>query len=51
MRISLPELSGLMGLDEAERAAVQYVGLLACVGCFADAHEQVRPLQQGCPGL
>jgi len=36
------KLSDLLGLDEGERAAVYYVGLLACVGCFADAHEQAR---------
>src|SRR6516162_890100 len=35
-------LSAALGLDEAERARVYYVGLLACVGCFADAHEQAR---------
>jgi hypothetical protein len=28
------------GLDEAERAVVYYVGLLAWVGCHADAYEQ-----------
>jgi HD-GYP domain-containing protein (c-di-GMP phosphodiesterase class II) len=31
-----------MGLDESERVVVYYVGLLACVGCYADAHEQAR---------
>jgi len=35
-------LSERLGLEEDERAAVYYVGLLACVGCFADAHEQAR---------
>src|ERR1700704_2063208 len=35
-------LSDTLGLDEAEHAVVYYVGLLACVGCFADAHEQAR---------
>jgi HD-GYP domain-containing protein (c-di-GMP phosphodiesterase class II) len=35
-------LSVALGLDESERARVYYVGLLACVGCFADAHEQAR---------
>jgi hypothetical protein len=35
-------LSATLGLDDAERASVYYVGLLACVGCFADAHEQAR---------
>ena len=36
------KLSELLGLDDDERAAVYYVGLLACVGCYADAHEQAR---------
>jgi HD-GYP domain-containing protein (c-di-GMP phosphodiesterase class II) len=31
-----------LGLDASERAVVYYVGLLACVGCYADAHEQAR---------
>jgi HD-GYP domain-containing protein (c-di-GMP phosphodiesterase class II) len=31
-----------LGLDESERAVVYWVGLLACVGCLADAHEQAR---------
>ena len=31
-----------LGLGEQERANVYYVSLLACVGCFADAHEQAR---------
>jgi hypothetical protein len=35
-------LSESLGLAESERAVVYYVGLLACVGCFADAHEQAR---------
>src|SRR5919198_2863540 len=35
-------LSERLGLDESERAVVYYVGLLACVGCYADAHEQAR---------
>ena len=35
-------LAATLGLDEAERSRVYYVGLLACVGCFADAHEQAR---------
>jgi HD-GYP domain-containing protein (c-di-GMP phosphodiesterase class II) len=35
-------LGARMGLNEEERAVVYYVGLLACVGCFADAHEQAR---------
>ncbi|HET6908960.1 MAG TPA: HD domain-containing phosphohydrolase [Mycobacteriales bacterium] len=35
-------LGEMLGLDEAQRAEVYYVGLLACVGCFADAHEQAR---------
>ena len=35
-------LSERLGLNAAERAVVYYVGLLACVGCFADAHEQAR---------
>jgi HD-GYP domain-containing protein (c-di-GMP phosphodiesterase class II) len=35
-------LSERLGLDESERVAVYYVGLLACVGCYADAHEQAR---------
>lgn len=35
-------LSDMLGLGEYERAVVYYVGLLACVGCFADAHEQAR---------
>jgi HD-GYP domain-containing protein (c-di-GMP phosphodiesterase class II) len=35
-------LSEQLGLDESERAVVYYVGLLACVGCYADAHEQAR---------
>lgn len=35
-------LSEMLGLSESERAVVYYVGLLACVGCFADAHEQAR---------
>jgi HD-GYP domain-containing protein (c-di-GMP phosphodiesterase class II) len=29
-------------LDASQRAVVYYVGLLACVGCSADAHEQAR---------
>src|ERR687887_2713080 len=35
-------LSESLGLKESERAVVYYVALLACVGCFADAHEQAR---------
>lgn len=35
-------LSERMGLDPSERVVVYYVGLLACVGCYADAHEQAR---------
>ena len=35
-------LGEMLGLDESQRAEVYYVGLLACVGCFADAHEQAR---------
>ena len=35
-------LGDRLGLDESERAVVYYVGLLACVGCYADAHEQAR---------
>ncbi|MDE3133417.1 MAG: HD domain-containing protein [Acidobacteriota bacterium] len=35
-------LSTLLGLDQQERASLYYVSLLACVGCFADAHEQAR---------
>ena len=35
-------LGEFLGLGESERAIVYYVGLLACVGCFADAHEQAR---------
>jgi HD-GYP domain-containing protein (c-di-GMP phosphodiesterase class II) len=35
-------LSDRLGIDESERAVVYYVGLLACVGCYADAHEQAR---------
>ena len=35
-------LSERLGLDASERAVVYYVGLLACVGCYADAHEQAR---------
>jgi len=31
-----------LGLDASQRAVVYYVGLLACVGCSADAHEQAR---------
>jgi HD-GYP domain-containing protein (c-di-GMP phosphodiesterase class II) len=31
-----------LGLDTSDRAVVYYVGLLACVGCSADAHEQAR---------
>ena len=29
-----------IGLDEAERSALYYVGLIAAVGCHADAYEQ-----------
>lgn len=36
------KLGELVELEETERAAVYYVGLLSCVGCFADAHEQAR---------
>jgi HD-GYP domain-containing protein (c-di-GMP phosphodiesterase class II) len=36
------KLSERLGLSDRERAVVYYVGLLACVGCFADAHEQAR---------
>lgn len=36
------KLSEPLGLDDSERAVVYWVGLLACVGCFADAHEQAR---------
>ena len=35
-------LGDRLGLGESERVVVYYVGLLACVGCFADAHEQAR---------
>jgi HD-GYP domain-containing protein (c-di-GMP phosphodiesterase class II) len=35
-------LGELLDLDGSERAAVYYVGLLACVGCSSDAHEQAR---------
>ena len=35
-------LSERLGMDSSERAVVYYVGLLACVGCYADAHEQAR---------
>lgn len=35
-------LSEELGLDASERVAVYYVSLLACVGCYADAHEQAR---------
>jgi HD-GYP domain-containing protein (c-di-GMP phosphodiesterase class II) len=35
-------LAERLGLDESERATVYYVGLLACVGCSADAHEQAH---------
>src|SRR5579863_9830667 len=31
-----------VGLDESERVVAYWVGLLACVGCLADAHEQAR---------
>ena len=36
------KLGERLGLDDVERAVVYYVGLLACVGCYADAHEQAR---------
>lgn len=35
-------LAARLGLDDEERAVVYYVGLLACIGCSADAHEQAR---------
>src|SRR5919109_3248750 len=35
-------LGEILGLDESERAVVYWVGLLACVGCLADAREQAR---------
>jgi hypothetical protein len=35
-------LAGLLGLDEDERAATYYIGLLDDVYCHADAHEQAR---------
>lgn len=35
-------LSERLGLTDDQRAVVYYVGLLACVGCYADAHEQAR---------
>jgi HD-GYP domain-containing protein (c-di-GMP phosphodiesterase class II) len=35
-------LSERLGLDDPARAVVYYVGLLACVGCYADASEQAR---------
>ncbi|HZE15441.1 MAG TPA: LuxR family transcriptional regulator, partial [Mycobacterium sp.] len=31
-----------LGLDESEREAVYYCGLLASVGCHIDAYEQAR---------
>src|SRR6266404_786510 len=35
-------LAGLLGLDEDERTATYYIGLLDDVYCHADAHEQAR---------
>lgn len=35
-------LARRLGLDASQRAVVYYVGLLACVGCSADAHERAR---------
>src|SRR3954453_1947737 len=39
--ISLP-LGDLLGLDEDERIAAYYIGLLDDVYCHADAHEQAK---------
>src|SRR5215813_12279743 len=35
-------LADRLGLDERQRAAVYYSGLLINVGCHADAHEQAK---------
>jgi HD-GYP domain-containing protein (c-di-GMP phosphodiesterase class II) len=35
-------LADRLGLDEAERVVVYYVGLLAWVGCHVDAYEQAK---------
>ncbi len=35
-------LAGLVGLDEDERTAAYYIGLLDDVYCHADAHDQAR---------
>ena len=35
-------LAEVLGLDEAERAAVYYAALLVNVGCHSDAHEQAK---------
>src|SRR3954453_23856787 len=39
--ISLP-LGDLLGLDEDDRVATYYIGLLDDVYCHADAHEQAK---------
>jgi HD-GYP domain-containing protein (c-di-GMP phosphodiesterase class II) len=35
-------MAEVLGLDEAERVVVYYVGLLAWVGCHVDAYEQAK---------
>ena len=35
-------LAERLGLDEASRAVVYYVGLIAWVGCHVDAYEQAK---------
>jgi HD-GYP domain-containing protein (c-di-GMP phosphodiesterase class II)/DNA-binding CsgD family transcriptional regulator len=35
-------LADRLGLDDAERSAVYYAGLLVNVGCHSDAHEQAK---------
>src|SRR4029453_14040425 len=38
-----------LGLDEATRGVVYYVGLIAWVGCHVDAYEQAKGFGDGPP--